>query len=127
MPYVSESAVELLRELAVEVRALRAIIEADRAGIATGSQAAMTAAVFAVVGLRVFVARELAAMAQRPGIPEAALRALLAGRSHKAIGQALAECAGRPCADLGLVLVRGKEGRSGWEWQVCHTSKAASR
>lgn len=124
MPYLPAEAADLLRALVVEVRELRRMLEADRAGVASGADSALIAAVYAVAGHRECSARELIDMAQRPGLPEAALRALLGDRSVKAVGKLLAAAAGRPCASTGLVLLQ-RPGRSGATWRIQHAHKAA--
>jgi hypothetical protein len=127
MAYLSADAVDLLRTLVLEVRALRQRLEAADAGIATGADAALIVAVYAVAGQRPFRAGELRDMAARPGTPEQALRGLLSGcRSNKAIGKALGAAAGKVCADSGLVLTAEPNSR-GAIWRVSHAAKAAKR
>ncbi len=125
MPYLPDTAVELLRTLAVEVRALREMIEADRQGRATGADAALVAAVYAVAGTRRFTSRELIEMASRPGVPEQVLSALLDGRNPNSIGIALSAAAGKPCSN-GLMLT-GKDGRTSKTWRVSYPQDPAKR
>lgn len=126
MAYLAADAHTLLAQLVLEVRELRAELRAYRQGEASGADAALVAAVFAVAGPREFAVRELVDMARRPGVPEAALRALLGERSAKAIGKLLHAAAGQPCATTGLVLVRASVGRLGATWRVSHPRKAAN-
>ena len=122
MDSLSTDAIELLRALAIEVQALRRMLEADRQGVAAGADAALVHAVYAVAGSREFRAAELHAMAERPGTPEAALRALLGGRSNKATGKLLAGAARRPCPDTGVVLLHTPSRRGG-TWRIAPASQ----
>ena len=123
MTYLPSTAVEILHAMDRRLQVIEAHLAALRQGIATGADSALVAAVFAVAGERRFEARELAAMAARPGVPEAALRALIDGRSAKGIGRLLRAAAGRPC-DNGLVLTF-EPGRSPNIWRVSNPRKPA--
>lgn len=125
MPYVGADALDLLRALVLEVRELRAMLEADRAGVASGADAALIAAIYAVAGLRPFRAQELISMARRPGAPELALRVLLGERSPKRVGKLLAGAAGRPCSHSGLVLT-AQPNRLGTIWRISHARTGAA-
>lgn len=124
MPYLSPDAHALLAELVQRVAAVEDHLAALRAGVASGADAALVAAVFAVAGVRPFTAAELLAMAARPGVPERALFALLGTRSVKGAGRLLGAAAGKPCADTGLVLV-GEPSRRGTIWRISFARKCA--
>lgn len=126
MPYISADAHQLLQAIVLELQALRRLIEADRAGIATGAQCAMIAAAFGVAGHRPFRAAELIELADRPGDPEAALRALIGGCTPKQLGKLLGAAVGRPCAITGLVL-SGTKHRLAAIWRISHAHTPASR
>ena len=129
MPYHSAELVDLVQALHADLRDLRKMYEADRAGIATADDAALVAAVFAVAGSHRFTAQQLIDLAHQPGDPERGLRALLGDRlrSARAAGKALAAAAGRPCADTGLVLQRIDRGGRACLWLVSNQPKPASR
>ncbi len=124
MAYLSADAHELLRELVQRLAAVEDHLAALRAGVASGADAALVAGVFAVAGLRQFTAAELLQMAARPGVPERALQALLAGRSIKGAGKLLRAAAGKPCSATGLVLTF-EPSRCGNVWRVSHTRTRA--
>jgi hypothetical protein len=125
VPYISADAVELLRQLVGDVAELKSMMIDARRGVLSGADAALLYSVFSVAGSRLFTARELIAMSCRPGTPELALSALLAGRSAKAVGKMLSRAAGQPTPE-GLSLV-SRPGRTGCTWQVTHAFKAALR
>jgi len=137
MPYVSSDLVAVYHAMlgrldAIEAgqHALRQLLEGHHQGLATGTEAALVQAVFAVAGGREFTAQELIDMAHRPGEPERALRILMGMarlRSARAAGKALAAAAGRPCADTGLVLQRIDRGGRACLWLVSNQPKPASR
>lgn len=140
MAYLSESAVDLLRDLVrdllvgqraihSELRAHRQAIEALTAGVAPDAVASLVGAVFAVAGQREFRSSELIALAHRPGVSEAALRLELGQRSAGSVGLLLARAADKPCPDTGLILtvVGGKPGRLGNTWRVSPTRGHANR
>ena len=124
MAYISADAHQLLQALVLEVQALRAMLEADRQGVASGADTALLAAVYAVAGLREFRAGELRDMAQRPGGPEQALQTLIEGRSTKSLGKLLQAAAGKPGA--GLVLL-GAPSRRGSIWRIRHAPHPPKR
>jgi hypothetical protein len=127
MAYLPADAVELLRTLVLEVRALRQRLEAADARVATGAQSALIAAVFAVAGRRRCLTRELRDMASRPGVPERALQAILFdGKNNHAAGCSLGDAAGRPCADTGLVLTKVSSKR-GTVWGISDATKSPNR
>jgi hypothetical protein len=111
MEYMTAVPVELLRAMdrrqaAIEqhLAAIRQDLAALRAGDATGADAALVGAVFAVAGERWFLSRELIDMAARPGVPERVLQALLGPKpSPGGVGKKLGAAAGKPCQN-GLVL-----------------------
>ena len=99
-----QTAVEILHSVDRRLAAIEQHLAALRAGEASGADAALVSAVFAVAGRRLFKACELIEMAKRPGVPELALLALLGpGRSAGGVGKLLGAAAGRPCQN-GLVL-----------------------
>lgn len=108
--------VDLLHDIARRLTGIEQHLAALRAGIASGADAALVGAVYAVAGERPFTSRELALMATRPGVPERVLAALIGGRSPKGVGKLLQAAAGKPC-DNGLVLTF-EPGRSPNIWRV---------
>ena len=137
MAYASMELVELYRVMARDVAELRAgqatllqRIEGDQHGVATGTQAALIHAVYAVTAGERFSSQGLLDLAHRPGEPERALRSLLGAdrlRSAAAIGKALSGAAGRPCVATGMVLQNeSRAGRGAW-WLVSNPRIAAER
>lgn len=118
-----DSAVDILHALDRRLAAIEQHLAALRAGIASGADAALVGAVYAVAGERPFIARELLTMAARPGVPEQVLQVLIAGHSVKGVGKLLRAAAGRPC-DNGLVLTF-EPGRSPNIWRVSNPRKPA--
>ena len=123
MTYLPDTAVDLLRSLVRSVAAMQLDVAALRAGIASGADAALVGAVYAVAGERSFGSRELIAMATKPGVPEKVLQVLIAGRSPGGVGKLLRAAAGKPC-DSGLLLTF-EPGRSPNIWRVSHPRKPA--
>lgn len=133
--YLHEGAVDLLRQLVVdqramaaELRELRQALQAITAGVAPDATEALIAAVYAVASDRWFRSSELIAMSHRPGVPEQALRRLLGDRSPCAVGVLLGPMVGQVCASTSLVLSTpsGRPGRQGRTWRVSPTRTRAN-
>lgn len=113
-----------LRELAAEVRALRAevaaLAPAPRRPLAAGDRAwlaLLLPAARAAMGDRLWLAAELAAVALRADCgPLAGLLAATGGADLRKFGKRLARVAGHPAG--GLVLVRVGSTGAGAVWQV---------